>query len=56
MGAGWLLGVLATFFGYLKLDTLSRGYYSGRLRFAAAAMILTQAVVAALMVRGLAGV
>ncbi|MEX2118764.1 MAG: hypothetical protein WD847_04065 [Pirellulales bacterium] len=55
-GAGLLLGVLATFFGYLKLDTLSRGYYSRRLRFAAAAMILTQAVVAALMVRGLAGV
>jgi hypothetical protein len=38
-GAGLLLGVLATLYGYLRLDTLSRGYYTGRLRLAALAVL-----------------
>ncbi|MGE0607307.1 MAG: hypothetical protein AB7O62_09455 [Pirellulales bacterium] len=36
--AAALLLVLASLFGYLKLDTLTRGYYSGRLKVAAAAL------------------
>lgn len=47
VGAGGLFGLLATIFGYLKLDTLTRGYYTGRLRVAAAAVL---AVVAGLLV------
>ncbi|MBI2823053.1 MAG: hypothetical protein HYX69_00015 [Planctomycetia bacterium] len=39
-GAGAILLVLGTLFSYLKLDTLTRGYYTGRLRFAAGAVIL----------------
>lgn len=38
--AAILLGVLATAFGYLHLDTLTKGYYTGRLQLAAAAAIL----------------
>lgn len=45
-GAGLILGLLATLFGYLKLDTLTRGYYSGRLRLAAALVILAEAAIA----------
>lgn len=37
-GAGIVLGLLATVFGYLKLDTATRGYYSGRLKLAAGAV------------------
>lgn len=44
LGAAGIFGLLATAFGYLKLDTLSRGYYTGRLRVAAAAAILGLAV------------
>ena len=40
-GAGMVLVVLGTLFGYLKLDTMRRGYYTRRLQFAAAAVILT---------------
>jgi hypothetical protein len=39
LGAGLLLAVLGTAFGYLKLDTLTKGYYSGRLKLAAAAVV-----------------
>ncbi len=45
LGGGALLLLLATMFGYLKLDTATRGYYTGRLQFGAAAAIL--AIVAA---------
>lgn len=48
---GLVLVVLATAFGYLKLDTLTKGYYSGRLKVAATAVILTAAAAAALAVR-----
>lgn len=44
LGAAGVFGLLATAFGYLKLDTLSRGYYTGRLRAAAAVAILGLAV------------
>jgi hypothetical protein len=40
-GAGAVLLVLGTLFGYLKLDTMTRGYYTRRLQFAAAVVILT---------------
>ena len=47
VATGGLFGLLATVFGYLKLDTLTRGYYTGRLRMAAAMTIL--ALVAGLL-------
>ena len=40
-GMGLVIIVLGTLFGYLKLDTATRGYYSGRLKLAAAAVILS---------------
>ncbi len=45
LGAGAVLLLLGTMFSYLKLDTATRGYYTGRLQFGAAATIL--AVIAA---------
>lgn len=51
-GAGLVLALIGTLFGYLKLDTLTRGYYTGRLRAAAAAAILALAAVAGLLVQG----
>jgi hypothetical protein len=50
--AGLALAVLATLYGYLKLDTLTRGYYSGRLKAAAGAVMMAVAVVAVMLVRG----
>jgi hypothetical protein len=38
--AGAVLFVVGVVFGYLKLDTLTRGYYTVRLQLAAAALIL----------------
>jgi hypothetical protein len=37
---GLVLAVVGTIFGYLKTDTATRGYYSGRLKFAAAAALV----------------
>lgn len=51
-GAALLLGLIGTMFGYLKLDTLTRGYYTGRLRVAATAAILALATVAGLLAHG----
>jgi hypothetical protein len=51
-GGGVVLGLLTILFGYLKLDTLSRGYYTGRLRLTAAAAILALAAVAGLLAIG----
>ncbi len=45
LGTGAILLLLGTMFSYLKLDTATRGYYTGRLQFGAAAAIL--AIVAA---------
>ncbi len=38
--AAAVLALLATFFAYLRVDTATRGYYTGRLRVGAAAAIL----------------
>ena len=46
--AAAVLLVLGSVFGYLKLDTLTRGYYTRRLQFAAVIVILT--VVAGMLV------
>ena len=51
-GAGLLLGLLATLWGYLKLDTASRGYYSGRLKLAAGAAAVATVSGAWVAVRG----
>lgn len=51
-GAGLVLALVSTLFGYLKLDTLTRGYYTGRLRVAAGAAILALAAVAGLLAQG----
>ncbi|MCA9144294.1 MAG: hypothetical protein KDB05_15965 [Planctomycetales bacterium] len=48
LGVGAVLLLLGTMFSYLKLDTATRGYYTGRLQFGAAAAIL--AVIAASVV------
>jgi hypothetical protein len=45
LGAGVVLLLLGTMFSYFRLDTATRGYYTGRLQFGAAAAIL--AVIAA---------
>ncbi|MDA1055434.1 MAG: hypothetical protein O3C40_33970 [Planctomycetota bacterium] len=45
LGAGAILLLLGTMFSYLKLDTATRGYYTGRLQFGAAGAIL--AIIAA---------
>lgn len=50
--AGLALAVLAALFGYLKLDTLTRGYYSGRLKAAAGAVILAAVAVAVMLYTG----
>jgi len=39
-GAAMIWGLLAAVFGYLKLDTWTRGYYTGRLRLLAGVVIL----------------
>lgn len=51
-GAGLVLALISTLFGYLKLDTLTRGYYTGRLRVAAGAAILALAAAAGLLAQG----
>ncbi|HVX14606.1 MAG TPA: hypothetical protein VHC22_25690 [Pirellulales bacterium] len=50
IGGGVLLGLLTVVFGYLKVDTLTRGYYTGRLRLTAATAILALVAVAGLLV------
>jgi len=50
IGASALILLLATVYGYLKLDTATKGYYSGRLRVAAAGMILAIVAVGVLLV------
>jgi hypothetical protein len=46
-----VLGLLAVVFGYFRLDTVTRGYYTRRLQFAAAMMILSLLVAGALLAR-----
>jgi len=38
-GAALVLALLGTLFGYLKLDTATRGFYSGRLKLATGALV-----------------
>ena len=40
VGAAVLLGLVGTVFAYLKTDTATRGYYTGRLRLAAGLAIV----------------
>ncbi len=48
LGAGIVILLLSTMFSYFKLDTATRGYYTGRLQFAAAAAILAVIAVSVL--------
>jgi hypothetical protein len=48
LGAGVVLLLLGTMFSYFKLDTATKGYYTGRLQFVTAGTIL--ALVAASVV------
>ena len=43
-GAAAVFFLLGTLFAYLKLDTMTRGYYTTRLKLAAAAVILSMAL------------
>lgn len=52
VGATLALGLIGILFSYLKLDTLTRGYYTGRLRVAAGAVILAEAAIVGLLVNG----
>ena len=52
-GAAAVLLMLGSVFGYLKLDTLTRGYYTRRLQFATALVILTVVAGMLLVWRGL---
>lgn len=49
LAAFGILGLLAVSFGYFKVDTATRGFYTGRLQFAAAAAILALVAAGALM-------
>ena len=51
-GATLVLGLIATLWGYLRLDTASRGYYSGRLKLGAAAAAALVAGAAVHIARG----
>jgi hypothetical protein len=53
IGAGGVLLLLGTMFSYLKLDTATRGYYTGRLRLATALAILGGGAAAFSLVRHL---
>jgi hypothetical protein len=48
---GSVLGFLGLVFGYLKLDTATRGYYTGRLQFGAVAAILGLAAAGVFLAR-----
>lgn len=48
---GSLIGLLGLAFGYLKLDTATRGYYTGRLQFGAVAAVLALAGAGVLLSR-----
>jgi hypothetical protein len=53
--AGLALAVLTALFGYLKLDTATRGFYSGRLKLAAGAVITAALAAGALLATGKIG-
>ena len=49
LGFGAVLCLLSVVFGYFRLDTATRGYYTGRLQFLAATAILIVIVAGALL-------
>lgn len=51
MGAGIVLLMIGTFFSYFRLDTATKGYYTGRLQFAAAAAILALVAASVLLAK-----
>lgn len=51
LGAGGLLGLLGIAFAYLRLDSATKGYYSGRLQFLAGAAILALAAAGTLFAK-----
>jgi hypothetical protein len=51
IGSGVVLLMLATMFGYFRLDTATRGYYTGRLQFMAAAAILTLVAASVMLIK-----
>ena len=51
IGSGVVLLMLATMFGYFRLDTATRGYYTGRLQFMAAAAILTLVAASIMLIK-----
>lgn len=51
LGTGMVLALLGSIFGYLKIDTATRGYYTRRLQFLAALTILTTLVVGLFLIR-----
>ncbi|MBL7043700.1 MAG: hypothetical protein ISR77_34030 [Pirellulaceae bacterium] len=48
---GFILALLGVVFGYFRLDTATRGYYTARLQFASAVVILTLIVAGVLLAR-----
>ena len=54
-GGGLLLAFLSTIFGYLKIDTMTRGYYSRRLRWGTAAVIFSILSAATFLIRSSVG-
>ncbi len=48
---GFVLALLAVVFGYFRIDTATRGYYTGRLQFSAAMVILTLIVAGVFLAR-----
>lgn len=51
IGAAIVLLFLGTLFGFLKLDTATRGYYTGRLQLAASATILALVAASVLLMK-----
>jgi hypothetical protein len=51
LGTGIVLLLLGTLYSFLKLDTATRGYYTGRLQFAAATTILALVAASVLLMK-----
>jgi hypothetical protein len=51
LGTGIVLLFLGTLFSFLKLDTATKGYYTGRLQFGAAATILALVAASVLLMK-----
>lgn len=51
LAVGFILALLGVIFGYFRLDTATRGYYTGRLKLASAVVILTLIVAGVLLAK-----